>query len=229
MQLGDARDAVAQRGDLADHVHAALPLLGGVDGDELGVGAVDALRRDPQAADVELLEAAAQLLSALYPLWFSERLFQERALRSRSATIDTGLMRLRDIASELTLAQTAMDAERGAVLSEERLRDTPAMRGTKQFMRQLFPDDIVNARWPIGQTEVGIMMVTAYDNTYAGPAIDPEEGERLAGVIGDKKVLMMANHGVATVGKSVAEAYDLLYYTERVAQVQILGNCSPRW
>jgi zinc protease len=74
--------------------------------------------------------------------------------RNDAATIDTGLMRLRDIASELTLAQTAMDAERGAVLSEERLRDTPAMRGTKQFMRQLFPDDIVNARWPIGQTEV---------------------------------------------------------------------------
>ena len=62
VQLGDARHAVAQRGDLADHVHAPLPLLGGVDGDELGVGAVDALRRDPQAADVQLLEAAAQLL-----------------------------------------------------------------------------------------------------------------------------------------------------------------------
>ena len=74
---------------------------------------------------------------------------------------------------------------------------------------------------PIGQTELGIMMVTGYDNTYAGPAFDPAEGERLAGVIGDKKVLMMASHGVATVGKSVAEAYDLLYYTERVAQVQL--------
>ena len=57
---------------------------------------------------------------------------------------------------------------------------------------------------PIGQTELGIMMVTGYDNTYAGPAFDPAEGERLVGVIGDKKVLMMANHGVATVGKSVA-------------------------
>ena len=54
---------------------------------------------------------------------------------------------------------------------------------------------------PIGQTELGIMMVTGYDNTYAGPAFDPAEGERLAGVIGDKKVLMMANHGVATVGE----------------------------
>jgi ribulose-5-phosphate 4-epimerase/fuculose-1-phosphate aldolase len=81
---------------------------------------------------------------------------------------------------------------------------------------------------PIGQTELGIMMVTGYDNTYTGPAIDPAEGERLAGVIGDKKVLMMANHGVATVGASVAEAYDLLYYTERVAQVQLLAMSSGR-
>ncbi len=81
---------------------------------------------------------------------------------------------------------------------------------------------------PIGQTELGIMMITGYDMTYTGPAFDPAEGERLAGVIGDKKVLMMANHGVAVVGKSVAEAYDLLYYVERVAQVQLYAMSSGR-
>ena len=81
---------------------------------------------------------------------------------------------------------------------------------------------------PIGQTELGIMMVTGYDIEYDGPAFDPAEGERLAGVIGDKKVLMMASHGIATVGKSVAEAYDLLYYSERVAQVQLLAMSSGR-
>jgi ribulose-5-phosphate 4-epimerase/fuculose-1-phosphate aldolase len=31
----------------------------------------------------------------------------------------------------------------------------------------------------------------------------------------------MGNHGIATVAESVAEAFDLLYYTERAAQVQI--------
>jgi ribulose-5-phosphate 4-epimerase/fuculose-1-phosphate aldolase len=74
---------------------------------------------------------------------------------------------------------------------------------------------------PIGQTEIGVMMQTAYDDTYTGPAFDPAEGERLAGVIGDKGILMMANHGAATVGRTVAEAYDRLYYLERVAQVQL--------
>jgi ribulose-5-phosphate 4-epimerase/fuculose-1-phosphate aldolase len=74
---------------------------------------------------------------------------------------------------------------------------------------------------PIGQTELGTMMHTAYDEIYTGPAFDPAEGERLAGVIGKSTVLIMANHGVATVGKNVAEAYDRLYYMERVAQVQL--------
>jgi ribulose-5-phosphate 4-epimerase/fuculose-1-phosphate aldolase len=74
---------------------------------------------------------------------------------------------------------------------------------------------------PIGQTEAIMMRYTGYDMDYTGPAFDPEEGERLADVIGTHKVLFMGNHGVATVAESVAQAFDLLYYTERAAQVQI--------
>ena len=40
-------------------------------------------------------------------------------------------------------------------------------------------------------------------------------------MIGDKSILFMANHGISTVGATVAEAYDRLYYIERAAQVQI--------
>ena len=61
----------------------------------------------------------------------------------------------------------------------------------------------------------------AYDDEYTGPALDPAEGARLARVIGDKTVLFMANHGISTVGATVADAYDRLYYIERAAQVQI--------
>ena len=75
---------------------------------------------------------------------------------------------------------------------------------------------------PIGQTEIGFLDKVAYDDTYTGPALEPDEGERLAGIIGPyKKILFMANHGVCVCGGSVAEAYDLLYYLERAAQVQI--------
>jgi len=74
---------------------------------------------------------------------------------------------------------------------------------------------------PIGQTELGVAMQTAYDDEYTGPAFDPAEGERLLEAIGDKKILMMANHGAATIGRTVADAYDRMYYLERVAQVQL--------
>ena len=73
----------------------------------------------------------------------------------------------------------------------------------------------------IGQTEVGMSGKIAYDDEYTGPAFDPAEGERLAKVIGDKTILFMANHGISTVGATIADAYDKLYYIERAAQVQI--------
>jgi ribulose-5-phosphate 4-epimerase/fuculose-1-phosphate aldolase len=60
----------------------------------------------------------------------------------------------------------------------------------------------------IGQTEVGMSGEIAYDDEYTGPALDPAEGA-------------MANHGISTVGETVADAYDRLYYIERAAQVQI--------
>src|SRR6201997_3136570 len=73
----------------------------------------------------------------------------------------------------------------------------------------------------IGQTEVGMINEIAYDDEYTGPALDPAEGARLARVIGNKTILFMANHGISTVGETIAEAYDRLYYVERAAQVQI--------
>lgn len=73
----------------------------------------------------------------------------------------------------------------------------------------------------VGQTEVGMMGDIAYDTDYDGPAVDRSEGDRLVGVLGDKTILFMANHGITTVGRTVAEAYDRLYYIERAAQVQL--------
>ncbi|MGC1442021.1 MAG: class II aldolase/adducin family protein [Burkholderiaceae bacterium] len=74
---------------------------------------------------------------------------------------------------------------------------------------------------PIGQTEVMLSKTIAYDMDYTGPAMDPSEGERLAGLVGNKKILFMANHGIATFGSCVSEAFEMLYYIERAAQVQL--------
>jgi zinc protease len=69
-------------------------------------------------------------------------------------SLDTGLMLLREIASNLTLSQAAMDPERGVVLSEERFRDSPAFRSYVgqlgfQLQGQLAPNRI-----PIGKVSV---------------------------------------------------------------------------
>src|ERR1700737_3927768 len=81
----------------------------------------------------------------------------------------------------------------------------------------------------IGQPEGGLSGAIAYDEEYTGPALDPAEGARLAKVIGDKSVLFMANHGISTVGATVADAYDRLYYIERAAQFHFypIGSGTP--
>ena len=69
----------------------------------------------------------------------------------------------------------------------------------------------------------------AYDRNYSGLALDPEEGERVAGLFGaDKEVLFLGNHGVMVIGPSVAEAFDLLYYLEKASEVQVLALSTGR-
>jgi ribulose-5-phosphate 4-epimerase/fuculose-1-phosphate aldolase len=81
---------------------------------------------------------------------------------------------------------------------------------------------------PIGQTEAGLAGMAAYDDDYTGLAFESAEGERLANILGDKKILFMANHGVLVVGKSIAETYNTLYYLERACQVQLYAMSTGR-
>jgi ribulose-5-phosphate 4-epimerase/fuculose-1-phosphate aldolase len=64
----------------------------------------------------------------------------------------------------------------------------------------------------------------AYDDTYNGLVVDNAEGDRLARVLGSRRVMFLANHGVIVVGPSVAEAFDLLYYLERACRLQVLAR-----
>ena len=66
----------------------------------------------------------------------------------------------------------------------------------------------------------------AYDDTYNGLVVDNAEGDRLARVLGAKRVLFLANHGVIVVGPSVAEAFDSLYYLERACRLQVLARAT---
>jgi len=66
----------------------------------------------------------------------------------------------------------------------------------------------------------------AYDDEYNGLVVDDAEGDRLARVLGDKRVLFLANHGVLVVGTTVAEAFDSLYYLERACRLQVLARAT---
>jgi ribulose-5-phosphate 4-epimerase/fuculose-1-phosphate aldolase len=68
----------------------------------------------------------------------------------------------------------------------------------------------------------------AYDDHYNGLALDQDEGDRLAIALGAARVMFLANHGVVTIGASLAEAFDDLYYLERAAELQVLAHSTGR-
>jgi len=55
-------------------------------------------------------------------------------------------------------------------------------------------------------------------------ALDLDERQRLVANLGRHNVLLMRNHGVLTVGRTVAEAFILAYYFEKAARVQLLAQ-----
>ncbi len=69
-------------------------------------------------------------------------------------TVDTSLMLLREVAGELTLDQEALDQEKGVVLSEERLRDTPGYRVLKASIGLSLQGQLAADRFPIGKVDV---------------------------------------------------------------------------
>ncbi|WP_414015709.1 class II aldolase/adducin family protein [Limnohabitans sp.] len=80
-----------------------------------------------------------------------------------------------------------------------------------------------NRLLPATQTAAFFHGRIAYDDTYTGLASSLEEGERLAALMGDKTVLFMKNHGVVTIGDTVAQAYRRLYKLEKACQTQVLA------
>ena len=74
---------------------------------------------------------------------------------------------------------------------------------------------------PACQTSAFFAGKIAYDDHYPGTADSLEEGERLAGLLGDNEVMFLKNHGVIVAADSVARAYRLLYLLERVCRAQI--------
>jgi ribulose-5-phosphate 4-epimerase/fuculose-1-phosphate aldolase len=59
-------------------------------------------------------------------------------------------------------------------------------------------------------------------HAYEGVALDLDERRRLVANLGPHNTLLLRNHGVLTVGRTVPEAFILMYYFEKAARVQLL-------
>ena len=67
---------------------------------------------------------------------------------------------------------------------------------------------------PIDQNTMRFYEKVSIDHDYSGMGLG-KEAERLSTILGDNSVLLMGNHGVLTAAKTVAKAFDDLYYFER--------------
>lgn len=76
---------------------------------------------------------------------------------------------------------------------------------------------------PLSQQAMFALGSLAYHD-YEGLALDEEEKPRLVADLGNKKYLVLRNHGLLTVGRTVAEAFLGMFMLERACEIQILAQ-----
>ena len=73
---------------------------------------------------------------------------------------------------------------------------------------------------PLSQHSMFVLSSLAYHD-YEGVALEADEKPRLVRDLGDKRFLMLRNHGLLTVGRSVAEAFVAMYFFETTCMMQV--------
>ena len=73
---------------------------------------------------------------------------------------------------------------------------------------------------PLSQHSIFVLSSLAYHD-YEGVALNEDEKPRLVRDLGDKRFLMLRNHGLLTVGRSVAEAFVAMYFFEASCMMQV--------
>jgi ribulose-5-phosphate 4-epimerase/fuculose-1-phosphate aldolase len=73
---------------------------------------------------------------------------------------------------------------------------------------------------PLSQHSIFVLDSLGYHD-YEGVALRDEEKPRLVADLGDKTYLMLRNHGLLTVGRSVAEAFQAMYFFETTCMIQV--------
>lgn len=73
---------------------------------------------------------------------------------------------------------------------------------------------------PISQHAMQCLGEVAYHD-YEGVALNLDERERIVNDLGDKKLLLLRNHGTLTVGINCPSAWLQIYYLERACTMQV--------
>ncbi len=77
-----------------------------------------------------------------------------------------------------------------------------------------------NGVLPLSQQSIFILASLAYHG-YEGVALNEEEKPRLVADLGNKNYLMLRNHGLLTVGRTIADAFQAMYFFEAACTIQI--------
>lgn len=73
---------------------------------------------------------------------------------------------------------------------------------------------------PLSQHSMFVLSSLACHD-YEGVALEEDEKPRLVRDLGNKRFLMLRNHGLLTVGRSVAEAFVAMYFFETACTIQV--------
>ncbi len=80
---------------------------------------------------------------------------------------------------------------------------------------------------PLSQTSLFPLSSLAYHD-YEGVALNEDEKPRLVADLEVTNFMILRNHGLLTVGKSVAEAFLNMYLLETACRIQVLAQSSEK-
>ncbi len=85
---------------------------------------------------------------------FDQTIYMLELPRADEAIVNDALRVMREQVSEALMAADAVDAERGVIEGEERLRNTPGLRSIKAQLALLAPGQRISERLPIGDLNI---------------------------------------------------------------------------
>ncbi|WP_298824868.1 class II aldolase/adducin family protein [uncultured Piscinibacter sp.] len=80
---------------------------------------------------------------------------------------------------------------------------------------------------PLSQQSIFVLSSLAYHD-YEGVALNEEEKPRLVADLGEKNFLMLRNHGLLTLGATIADAFLNMYLFEAVCTIQVRALAGSR-